>query len=245
MKHYLISIQKNEHCYIQEWYNHHKKFGFDKIVVFNNSPIPYNITDPAYQEIDVSKMEAPQPYCYQWFYEKVMKLGDTATILDGDEFLTSDFTISEIWNKFPNANCLRFSWQIFSDCGQDFNDGRPVQERFPTPAPIDAVYNDSLPPPVKENWHTKYSIKKLGPAQLSIHNALCNGLTFDMEGNVVNQYSPWIKPIWKLAYVKHYAIKSRQEWCERRLNKVDACGNKIPDDKLIRFYKNLNGRSPV
>lgn len=35
------------------------------------------------------------------------------------------------------------------------------------------------------------------------------------------------------------------EWYERRLNKVDACGNKIPDEKLIRFYENLNGRKPI
>lgn len=245
MADYLISIQKNEHKYIQEWFNHHQKFGFDRIVVFNNSSVPYNITDSLYQEFDVYKMEAPQPTCYQWFYDKIMQLGDTATILDGDEFLTSEFTISEIWNKFPTANCLRFSWQIFSDCGQDFNDGRPVQERFPTPAPIDAIYNDTLPSPVTENWHTKFSIRKLGPAQLSIHNALCSGLTLDMNGKVVNQHTPWIKPIWELAYIKHYICKSRQEWCERRLNKKDACANKIPDEKLVRFYENLNGRSPI
>lgn len=220
-------------------------FGFDKIVVFNNSVEPYQIFDEAYAEFDVSNLNNPQPQCYNLFYNNFMKEGDAATILDGDEFLTSEFTISEIWNKFPTANCLRFSWQIFGDCGQDFNDGRPVQERFPTPAPLDAVYNDTLPSPVTENWHTKYSIKKLGPAQLSIHNALCNGPTLDMKGNVINPYSPWIKPVWELAYIKHYACKSKQEWCERRLNKFDACGNKIADEKLVRWYKNLNGRSPI
>ena len=142
---YLLSIQKDEHPYIAEWFTHHKQFGFDKIVVFNNSSVPYNITDPLYKEIDVSKMEAPQPQCYQYFYDNIMQVGDTATILDGDEFLKSDLSISEIWNKFPNANCLRFSWQIFGDCGLDTNDGRPVLERFTTPAPIDAVYNSDLP----------------------------------------------------------------------------------------------------
>ena len=220
-------------------------FGFDKIVVFNNSVEPYSITDEAYAEFDVSNLNNPQPQCYNLFYNNFMKEGDTATILDGDEFLTSDLTISEIWNKFPTANCLRFSWQIFGDCGQDFNDGRPVQERFPTPAPLNAVYNDTLPSPVTENWHTKYSIKKSGKAYLSVHNALCSGLTLDMKGNIVNPYSPWIKPVWELAYIKHYICKSKQEWCDRRLNKLDACGNKIPDENIIRYYENLNGRSPV
>lgn len=213
--------------------------------MFNNSVKPYKIIDEAYAEFDVSNLNNPQPQCYNSFYNNFMKEGDTATILDGDEFLTSDLTISEIWNKFPTANCLRFSWQIFGDCGQDFNDGRPVQERFPTPAPLNAVYNDTLPSPVTENWHTKYSIKKLGKAYLSVHNALCNGLTLDMKGNVINPYTPWIKPVWGLAYIKHYICKSKQEWCDRRLNKLDACGNKIPDENIIRYYKNLNGRSPI
>ena len=109
---YLLSIQKDEHPYIAEWFTHHKQFGFDKIVVFNNSSVPYNITDPLYKEIDVSKMGAPQPQCYQYFYDNIMQVGDTATILDGDEFLKSDLSISEIWNKFINCACYTF-WGIY------------------------------------------------------------------------------------------------------------------------------------
>lgn len=239
---YLISIQKNEHDYIAEWYAYHQKFGFDKIVVFNHSKEPYNLPD----EINVSHLDYPQPQCYQWFYDKVMQVGDTATILDGDEFLTSDLSISEIWNKFPNANCLRFSWQIFGDCGQDTNDGRPVLERFTTPAPIDAVYNNDLPNGITENFHTKYSIKKLGPARLLVHNALCNGLTLDMNGKQINPYTPWIEPVWNVAYIRHFITKSKEEFCKRRLDKErDATGGYINNDKVIRYYTNLNGRSPT
>lgn len=246
MKNYLISIQKNEHPYIQEWFEHHKQFEFNKIIVFNNSNTPYNITDPLYQEINVSTMEAPQPVCYQWFYDTQMQDGDTATILDGDEFLESDFTISELWNKFNNAQCLRFSWQIFGDNGLEHYEDKPVQERFTEPAPMNAVYNDELPSGITENWHTKYSIKKQGPAKLLVHNAICEGMTVNMNNEQVNQYSPWIEPIWHTAFVKHYLTKSLAEFCERRLNKSnDATGGHISNDKVIRFYKNLNGREPI
>lgn len=238
---YLLSIQKDEHKYIQEWFDYHKKLGFDKIVVFNHSEEPYDIQDSLYREIDVSRMLDPQPCCYQWFYETQMQEGDTATILDGDEFLTSDLTISELWNKFNTAQCLRFSWQIFGDNGLHFFEDKPVQERFPTPAPINCVYNDTLPPPVTETWHTKYSIKKQGPAKLLVHNAICQGMTVNMDGEQVNQCSPWIEPIWNVAFVKHYITKSFEEWAVRRLNKDrDATGGCISNDKLIRFYKNLN-----
>jgi hypothetical protein len=107
---------------------------------------------------------------------------------------------------------------------------------------MNAVYNDELPSGITENWHTKYSIKKQGPASLLVHNAICEGMTVNMNGEQVNQYSPWIEPIWNVAFVKHYITKSKQEWTERRLNKDrDATGGSISNDKLLRWYKNLNG----
>ena len=169
---YLVSIQKEKSSTTREWFDYHKQLGFSKIVVFNNSTSSYNITDPLYQEINVSQYENPQPRCYQYFYDQCMQDGDTITILDADEFLVSDYSISDIWNKFTDALCLRFSWRVYGDNGFVEPDGRGVLERFTEPAPVDAVYNDCLPKGITENWHTKYSVKKKGPAQLFIHNAI-------------------------------------------------------------------------
>lgn len=45
----------------------------------------------------------------------------------------------------------------------------------------------------------------------------------------------------KSGFVRHYITKSTREWCERRLNTKDACGNVVADfDSLKRFYFNLN-----
>ena len=171
--HYLVSIQKEKPSTTMEWFEYHKQLGFSKIVVFNNSTSSYNITDPLYQEINVSQYDNPQPKCYQYFYDNEMNDGDTITILDADEFLiTNNLTISDIWNKFTDALCLRFNWRIYGDNGFVEPDERGVLERFTEPAPVDAVYNDCLPKGITENWHTKYSVKKKGPAQLFIHNAI-------------------------------------------------------------------------
>ena len=172
MNNYLISIHKEKPQVVAEWVDYHKQLGFSKIVVFNNSNTPYGITDKIYQEVDCSKYENPQPKCYQYFYEQCMEDGDTVTILDADEFLTSDLSISDIWSKFTDALCLRFSWRVYGDNGLVEDDGRPVLERFTTPAPVNCIYNDCLPKGITENWHTKYSVKKKGPAQLFIHNAI-------------------------------------------------------------------------
>ena len=59
----------------------HKKFGFDKIVCFNNSDHkPYNINDPLFEEIDISGLEAPQLKCSQTFINERMNVGDWRTI---------------------------------------------------------------------------------------------------------------------------------------------------------------------
>lgn len=147
-------------------------FGFDKIIVLNNSTTPYNITDTLYQEIDCSQIDNPQPKAYQWFYDQCMDDGDTVTILDADEFFVSTHSIDDIWNKFTDALCLRFSWRVYGDNGYIKPDGRGVLDRFTEPAPVNCIYNDCLPKGITECWHTKYSVKKKGPAQLFIHNCV-------------------------------------------------------------------------
>ena len=45
----------------------------------------------------------------------------------------------------------------------------------------------------------------------------------------------------KRGFVRHYITKSTREFCERRLNTKDACGNVVADfDTLKRWYFNLN-----
>ena len=245
---YLISIQKDEHPYIAEWYEHHKQFGFDKIVVFNNSSVPYNIIDPLYQEIDVSKMEAPQPYCYQWFYDKVMQLGDTATILDGDEFLFIPTNVVEfVSNYMRDCDCLRLSWKTVGDCGNVKYEDKPVLERFKEDYPIDCVFNRDLPDGITENFHTKYIVRKTWKTTfLSIHNPIIKfGISKNVDGEIVNGDSPFMKPTWNVAYIKHMLTKSTEEFVKRRFSTKDACGNKVATSKvLIERYFSLNERTP-
>lgn len=245
---YLISIQKNEHQYIAEWFTHHKQFGFDKIIVFNNSPIPYNITDPLYQEIDVSKLEVPQPSCYQEFFDKFMKLGDVACILDGDEFLVIPTNVDKFVRTYmQDCDCLRLSWQVYGDCGNVKYEKKPVLERFTTPSPIDCVFNQDLPSGITENWHTKYFVRKTWkPTTLGIHNPnITFGISRNVLGEKVDSNSPFMQPIWEKAFVKHFLTKSTEEFKKRRFNTKDACGNKVATSNvLIERYFSLNERTP-
>jgi len=77
---YLVSIQKNEHRTIKEWFDWHNKLGFDKIIVFNNGPKPYNIEGMI--EFDCSKLTNPQPQMYNVLFNQLDNYGDTLTVLD-------------------------------------------------------------------------------------------------------------------------------------------------------------------
>lgn len=240
MKVYLVCVAKDEHKYIKDWFEWHKKFGFDKIVCYNNSDHkPYNITDPLFEEIDVSGLAAPQIPCYQDFINK-MNIGDWALFCDVDEFLHCD-EVHEYLSRFPNVDCIRLNWRVFSDCGQIHYDNRPIWQRNQLPSPKDCIYNDELPNGVYEPYHIKnFYHRTFKPAQANVHQTLvAGGVCTNAIGEIENGLVAFQNCDWNGAWLDHYMIKSTEEWCERRLNKIDATGNKIDNDKLVRWYFNL------
>lgn len=161
-------------------------------------------------------------------------------ICDIDEFLCCDesFDLDAV-----DFDVMLLNWKIFGSCGETHYKPEPVWERFKTPAPIDAVYNDELPFPVTENWHVKSIVKNNGKPKVFVnpHNCIVNcagGKYVNAVGNECRN-SPWKTPVWSGAWLNHYITKSRGEWEARRLYRADACGNRINTNKLNRWYKNL------
>ena len=119
-------------------------------------------------------------------------------------------------------------------------DDKPVRERFLKPAPLACVYNDTVKVP--ENCHTKYFYcHKYKQTMLDIHTAhVENGIVINTKGQRVPD-SPFQDLCLDRGFVQHYLTKSTREFCERRLNTKDACGNVVADfDTLKRWYFNLN-----
>ena len=81
---------------------------------------------------------------------------------------------------------------------------------------------------------------------LSIHNPIIQfGISKNVIGEIVNGDSPFMKPTWNVAYIKHMLTKSTEEFAKRRFNKKDACGNKVATEKaLIERYFSLNEWTP-
>ena len=243
----LVAIAKNEKNYIKEWLDYHLNLGFDHVYLIdngNNGRI--DTADPRLRIIE-DRSEAIQLRAYNSIYCQ-LKLGDVMAVLDIDEFLTIPTNVDKFVRTYmQDCDCLRLSWQTFGDCGNVKYEKKPLLERFTIPSPIDCKFNLDLPKGITENWHTKYFVRKTWkPTTLGIHNpTITFGISKNVLGEKVDSNSPFMKPIWNIAYIKHMLTKSTQEFVKRRFNAVDACGNVVCDNiRLVERYFSLNERTP-
>lgn len=239
MKVNLVAVAKNEARYIQEWLNYHQKLGFNEIIVYDNSG---NGDLKSHDNITVydAPGERIQLQAYQDSLSK-MTYGQWNLYLDIDEFLNiGNLSVQEFLKPYQGADVVKLNWVVYGDNEQLEYEDKPVRERFLKPAPLSCVYNDTVKVP--ENCHTKYFYcHKYKQTMLDIHTAhVEGGIVINTKGQRV-QDSQFQELCLDRGFIQHYITKSTREFCERRLNTKDACGNVVADfDSLKRFYFNLN-----
>lgn len=242
----LVAVAKNENKYIKEWLDYHLNLGFDNIYLIDNGNNGRIDTADPRLHVITDNSPAIQLKAYNAIYEQ-LKLGDVMAVLDIDEFLVIPTNVDKFVRTYmQDCDCLRLSWQVYGDCSNVKYEKKPVLERFTTPSPIDCVFNQDLPKGITENFHTKYFVRKTWkPTTLGIHNPnITFGISRNVLGEKVDSNSPFMQPIWDIAYIKHMLTKSTEEFVKRRFNKLDACGNKVATSNvLIERYFSLNERT--
>ena len=248
MKYYQIcACAKDEQPYIKDWFEWHRNLGFNVFHIADNGGNGNPLFGMNFYDYkDKQAIQIP-------FYQTItdwLSIGDWCLFCDIDEFLNIDFgAIDKFIAQIPNnVDCVLFNWKCYGDCGLDKYEDKPVWERFKTPAPIDCVYNSDLPGHITENFHVKALVRKTNK-RIIWNNVHCpiieNGIYFDSSFKQVNPHF-WKQINWDNGYIAHYITKSKEEFCKRRLDKErDATGGYINNDKVIRYYTNLNGRSPI
>lgn len=238
----LITNESKE--LVREFVDYHKPF-FNAIHIYNNGKDLLKFGDVF--EYDARSLEAPQLKCYNDCFSKLSH-GDTLTFLDTDERLILEQDLDSLFRDFPLFDVLFYSWQCTTDNGLTKKEpNKTLMEQFTEIAPMNCVFNADLPNNITENYHHKFTVRKSWkPITIDIHTAhVQNGWAFDMNGLQVNCDSPWSKPIWNRAFVRHFITQDTTTFCERRLNKLDATGNSVGDmEKLKSRYFNLNKRTP-
>lgn len=252
----LIVISKKEELYLDEWILYYKNLGINHIYFLDNNEkndlgqkvlvsnygdfiTYYDLKGFTYAQFnqDIQKL------FYTKIYNEVRQHHDWILFLDVDEFFTiENYTLNDFFGQkcYEDTAEILFNWKCYNDNDLVFYDNRPVQERFTTP------YNlyDCYTPGIIENEHCKcainckYELKYLH----QIHWAPVNGKAKNALGQNCNLCGKQKNIIHTNAYIKHYAVKTLEEFINKRIIcKRLHCGVKNNDPKyLIQRFFNVN-----
>lgn len=244
----LCAIGRLENRYAREFVEHYQSIGFDKIYICDNNhegeerfeDVITDFIESGFVEvIDYRNIVGIQRKSYDDIYNKYGELYGWMAFFDFDEFLTitEGYDIHELMKRYDEFDCVLFNWQCYGDNGLLRDDGRKLSERFTHPLPFGIIVQR---PGTPENNYAKCMIK--GGIQ---------GVSFSASPHI--PYEPVLrccnsqalpcrqKPIlsynFSVAYLKHYATKTVEEWSANKWYK--GTGNK---ESIEAFRSRYAGR---
>ena len=229
----LCCIAKMENEYIRHYVEYYKKFGFDKIFIYdNNDPdgewfeevISDYLASGFVEIVDYRGRKVAQLQAYQDCYGRHNREYDWMAFFDCDEFLTFADKSLDIHTflsqkKFLPYQVMHVNWMVYGDNGQLDNDGRDVTERFITPIPF---YTKGWYGTHMENEHVK-SILRGGLSAIhyttthtphSLYYKCCAP-----EGDMVALNTPFKQINYSTLYLRHYSTKTVGEWVRYKMKR--------------------------
>ena len=211
----LCTIAKNEGRYLQEWIEYHKMMGVEKFFIYDNES-----TD--------NTLKILKPYIgsnlveYRYFPGKKMQLKAYADcvrkhkrntrylgFLDIDEFIVpiKHKTIPDYLRSLGRFSGVQINWLVYGSSGAKKRKKGLVMERFKDHSFVDH----------KLNHHIKVILNpRLILRFFSAHRPVIFGRYIDSNGNVTKKRF-WDRiPVSNQIRINHYAIKSYEEFLEKR-----------------------------
>lgn len=240
-KHYLTvcAIAKDEGIYFKEWLDWHIKMGVEKFYIYDNGS-----TD--------NTLEVLQPYIdrgivdYTFFPGQKMQIkayddcidrhrldARWLAFIDIDEFIypLKDATVREFLKNLEYAPAVEINWLVFGSNGQEKKSDRPVMERFLRHSQGSHYLNRH----VKSIVDPRRVYNMIGCHEA----ARINGKAVDPHGNPVKVSFRDREPQQDVIRINHYAIKSREEFEDkRRRGRASGRQRPIPDAYFAEY--NLN-----
>jgi hypothetical protein len=244
----ICTLGKKENKYIREFTNHYKKYGIDKIFLYDNNDINDERFDDVISDYINNKYieilnyrgkKAPQFQIYNDCYQKNNEQYDWLIFYDLDEYINlkyfkniKQFLSEKKFNKckIVYLNCIRHT-----DNDLLYYDNRSLTERFPI-----------------INWNSKmFTVKSI--LRGNIKNIIfktthwldktikgCNSFGKKIKPNKKKKLNNDIKTF-KDCYIDHYCFKSTEEYIDK-INKGDAVFGKNNKTMLhkIRLYFEYN-----
>ena len=233
MKVVICAIGQFEELYLQEWFDHHFKIGFDRIYFYDNNPVNDNtqkdICDKYQNVVYIDwrgrNQKTIQFDCYNETYNKYKNTFDYIAFIDIDEFIVfnPDQPIQNI-KDFLNKNKRKYyhiSWMMMDDNNLLMYDDRPVMERFTHHCDM---LNNNI------NGKNDRNIKSIVSSDIDnlimdIHHAKCGEKCYNPSNKEVPGNSMFAEPDHSICYIKHFYTKTVDEYIKTKSRRI-TCGSR-------------------
>lgn len=261
----LMTIAKNENNYIREWLTYHHKIGIDSFFIIDNNDendnslvntiadliAPYNITVFDCRGNDALTKIGKQKGAYNYVLQTILRARmqvDWLGVIDVDEFVhvktnnIKEFLYQDI---FKDTDVIHLNWRLYDDNDKIHYENLPVRTRFTRQAPLDVVYNDTLP--WTENCYVKSFIKiRFRQTYIDTHTTyIDNCVCRRSDGSLSDYRLDHETLLVDDNYIEHYNCKSLEEYIDRRCLATTDVAHATPvnADLRIKWYFNENEKT--
>ena len=243
----LCTTGKRENLYVREYIEHYKKYGVDKIFIYDNNDINGEKFEEVIQDyINIGLVEiinfrgilAPQIKGYNHCLKKNYRIYQWLIFYDMDEFIyLKNYTnIKDFLNndKFTNCQRIQLNWIFHTDNNLLYYDNRKLAIRFPEKEKKSKMNQYQG---IKSILKGKIKIIINDVHVLSKNLTCCNGF-----GNIIeNKTIDTNITDYEYYYIDHYYSKSTEEFLNKLKRGSAVHGfNVLHVIMRIRVYFQIN-----
>ena len=249
----LCGVGKKENLYSRQFISYYLNLGVEKFVFGdNNDPNTEKLSDVLQDYIsngtvdiiDIIGSSIGQSVFYGQLYQKYNESCEWLFFIDFDEYLVIHFEDGKnlvlkdfLPNKiFEKCEAIAFNWLEYSDNNLSHYDNRTLLERFNESKP-EYRANVYIKPIIRGNLSKIPFVDKK-----THHRPVPEVKVCDSTGNLYTYYSDNYPPNYKYGYLKHFSMKSTEEFINKFLKGING-GHKFNMDDLdkkIDEYFGLN-----
>jgi len=212
----VCAMAKNEGTYFDEWIKWHRDLGVEKFYIYDNESTDdtKKILEPYIQSglVDYTFFSGKKKQLpiYDDCFTKHRLDAHWIAFIDLDEFIVpiKDQTISEFLKRFEEFSAVEINWLCYGSGGAKERKSGTVVERFKHHAPFDHELNRI----VKNIVNPRRVFNFSGVHEVS---RIC-GRVADSHGQVIKQKYTEREPQHDVIRINHYAVKSYEEFLEKR-----------------------------
>ena len=242
MKYYssILAVFKNESHIIEEWIEHYKSIGIEKIYLLNDLSTDdflekiqkhiasgYVTLRNVEEKDDDKTIDWRQRYLYNKYYPEITKKTEWLSILDLDEFLYSPITknINLILEKYDKSieQEIIMDWYFFGSSGYDHQPNNVVQSFIKRGEKLAREYNYAYYG-YEGSWCCKSFSKTKLLTKLCHHFNFyyyLNNNYYCSYGNYIDNFNINVSNLGEM-YINHY-LQSKKQYSKKR--KRGSCNN--------------------